>query len=156
METGFGREDDQKEPQGQEKTDTGKIRIMTESERKEYQDKKYKDEREDLINEKVKQYIEAHPNAPENVIENIRKNVGNALDFGEQAQNVDKQINENYRKLYEEGIRNAKEKIELLEARMKLAEDDAERQALQSQIVELRNVVIDNEKEVKARRKYNK
>ncbi|MBI2054121.1 MAG: hypothetical protein HYT36_02210 [Candidatus Staskawiczbacteria bacterium] len=115
--------------------------------------KKYQ-QREEIISGKVKNQIESNPNAIVDT-DQARKYWGRLYDETGDGDRMDMQINEIYAKRYEQGAQNNRDKILLAEQKLKFAKNKAEEQALLSQIEQLKDDILFNEKEANASRGYN-
>jgi len=111
-------------------------------------------QRENIVAGKIKNQIEANPDAIVDV-EQARKYWGRLYDEAGNGNRMDMQINEIYAQRYEEGVRQMKDRILVEEQRLKFVKNEAEKQAILSNIEQLRKDIASNEKESHDRRGYN-
>ncbi len=121
---------------------------LTSDEMRKYQ------QREDIIEGKIKNQIESNPDAIVDA-EQARKYWGRLYDQAGDGDKMDMQINEIYAKRYEQGAESMRNKVLILEQKLQLAKDEAEKQALNSEITQLNNDIASNEREAHYRRGYN-
>ncbi len=109
-------------------------------------------QREEVILGKIKGQIEANPDALIDT-EQARKYWGRIYDeSGKSGERMEMQMNELYAQKYQEIARAAREQMMLLERSLNSAKDEAEKQAILSQIVNERDTAIEMEKEAAKRR----
>ena len=110
-------------------------------------------QREQIILGKIKHQIEANPNAIV-IVEEAKKYWGKLYDEAGNGDRMEMQINEVYAQRYEEMAKYARERMLVLEQQLNSAQNEGEKQALLSKIVEERDFAIEIEQEAKHRRSY--
>lgn len=110
-------------------------------------------QREGIISGKIKQQIEANPDAIIDV-EQARKYWGQMYDEADQGAKLEMQLNEIYAKKYEEYARLSRERMLVLEQKLNEAGSEKETQSLLAQLVEERDFGIEMEREANCRRGY--
>jgi len=110
-------------------------------------------QREEIISGKIKQQIEANPNAIVDV-EQARKYWGRMYDEAGQGGKMEMQLNEIYAQKYESYAKFARERMMALEQKLNEATSEEEKQSILVKIVEERDFAIEMEDEAKHRRSY--
>ena len=112
-------------------------------------------QRESIITGLVKHQVESNPNAIVDM-EQAKKYWGRFYDEANQGEKLDMQINESYAQKYEEGIRQKRDGVLILEQKLNLAESKKEKEEIIGEIEKLREDILSNEGEIHARRGYRK